>query len=305
MVTTLAANRTVDEDAAAGLAFAGIRVSDRDDIRDPADIALQVTVDVVHGGLTLGTTAGLTFNGAEEVAAGADGVQPLQAGTYQKRVFRGTIADLNTALGTLKYYGDANFNTGMLAERLRILVDDLGNTDILTPTVNTALTDTDTVALIVNPKNDAPAIDLTGWRRRPVGGRVDEDSSAGLAFSGILVSDLDDIHDPTDIVVQVTLDVLHGGVELTPTLGVTYVTAEEILAAADGTEPLHGGTYQKRVLRGTLASLNTALGSLKYYPDANFNTAAQTERLVIELNDRGNTDVLTPAGAAVRRRLRD
>ena len=89
-------------------------------------------------------------------------------GTYQKRVFRGTIADLNAALGSLKYYGDANFNTGTLAERLLISVNDLGNTDVLTPAGNdpavpTKLLDTETVALTVRPKNDAPVIDLRPW----------------------------------------------------------------------------------------------------------------------------------------------
>ena len=55
---TTPANRTVDEDAAAGLAFSGIAISDLDDVHAPADIPLQVTVDVLHGGLQLGTTSG-------------------------------------------------------------------------------------------------------------------------------------------------------------------------------------------------------------------------------------------------------
>ena len=73
---------------------------------------LQVTLDVLHGGMELGTTTGLTFVTASEVVAGADGSEPFRAGTYQKRVFRGKIADLNAALASLKYYGDAHFNTG-------------------------------------------------------------------------------------------------------------------------------------------------------------------------------------------------
>ena len=87
-------------------------VSDRDDIHDPA-IPVQVTVQVNHGGLLLGSTTGLTFVTAEVIWPPPMGRQPFQPGTYQKRVFRGTIANLNAALATLKYYGDAHFNTGI------------------------------------------------------------------------------------------------------------------------------------------------------------------------------------------------
>ena len=71
-------------------------------------------------------------------------------------MFRGTIADLNAALGTLNYYGDQDFNTGTLAERLVITVNDLGNTDMLTPTgisirrVTTRLTGPQTLTITVS-----------------------------------------------------------------------------------------------------------------------------------------------------------
>ena len=59
----------------------------------------------------------------------------------------------------------------------------------------------------------------------------------------------------------------------------------------------HGHTYRLAVtIRGPIADLNTALGSLRYFGDANFNTATLPERLGVQVNDLGNTDVLTPPG---------
>ena len=104
------------EDTATGLLLAApmisvprwITVDDVDDIHDPTAIKLQVTLHVSHGGLTLGTTTGLTFDvngdGIDDrvpaVSAG-DSAAPVVAGTYQTLVFRGTIAQLNAAVATL------------------------------------------------------------------------------------------------------------------------------------------------------------------------------------------------------------
>ena len=119
----------------AGLPAVGISVSDLDDSVAPP-MLVQVTVDVLHGGLVLGTTTGLTFtidndgDGFDDsVLAATDGVEPRVADTYQKLVFRGTIDDVNAALATLRYYGDADFNTGTLPEVLTVEVNDLGNRD--------------------------------------------------------------------------------------------------------------------------------------------------------------------------------
>ena len=151
----------------------------------------------------------------------------------------------------------------------------------------------------MNPKNDPPAVDVSNLATTPANRTLAEDAVDGLAFRQIVISDLDLLQAPAGTQVQVAVDVLHGGLEFGPVPGITFITAQEVPAGLDGLEPLHGGTYQKRVLQGTIADLNAALGTLKYYGDVDFNSTAAGERLVIEVNDLGQIGTSDPALTAL------
>ena len=200
---------------------------------------------------------------------------------------------------------------GPRTEWLLIEVNDLGNTDLLTPAGN------------INPDRRHGAdghrsaaadgepeerlrrlIDVSRLTTTPPNRTMDEDdtAAAGLIFSGMAISDRDDLLDAADIPLQVTLDVLHGGLAAGDDHGPDLrSTANEVPRRRTASSRSVPGLHQRRVFRGTMADLNAALASLAYYPDANFNTETRAERLVISVNDLGNTDVLTPAGNVTRR----
>ena len=132
--------------------------------------------------------------------------------SYQSLTLQGTIADLNTALQTLKYYNDEHFNTHTQpanAEILTVEVNDLGFTDVATPigsegaNAATRLMDQELVTLTVQPKNDAPEVIVPAGLSTTVG----EDDLNGLLVkkvgtgprdpdAWITVADLDDTYDP-------------------------------------------------------------------------------------------------------------
>ena len=304
----LAPTLTVNEDSTLGLAFTGITLSDLDQTNSSATIWEQVGLTVLHGGLTLGTTKNLLF--VQQVPASAAGTAPLppnDATTYQSLLFRGTIADINTALATLTYYPAADFNTGKDSETLIMRVNDMGNVDYRTlvyPSVNVDPTKDNgqtkgadaTLTLTIRPTNDSPKITVpTGLQLT-----MDENAATGMRFQNsssqtLSVADVDDLNSPTEIQEQVTVTVQHGGVTMDVAgLGLTQVAAQTILASADGVQPAASGTYQQLTYRGTIAHLNTALASLTYYPDVDFNTTTKSEVLTLQVNDLGNVDYRTP-----------
>jgi hypothetical protein len=114
-----------------------ISVADPDAGANP----VKVSLDVLHGTLTLSGVAGLTF--VDGTANGTGSVH-----------FTGTIASINTALNGLKYKGIANYNSTRFTatpETLTIVSNDQGNTGS-----GGAKSDIDTVAITVNAVNDAP-----------------------------------------------------------------------------------------------------------------------------------------------------
>ncbi len=98
---------------------------------------VEVTLSVLNGRLTLGSTANLTFSAG-------DGTSDASM------TFRGTVSAINTALNGLRYLGNSNYSG---AETLTITTNDLGNTGDGGP-----LSDTDTVSINVLGVNDAPMI---------------------------------------------------------------------------------------------------------------------------------------------------
>ena len=87
----------------------GISVFDVDLVQDPS-LELSATLNVANGILTLGQTAGLTWD------PGSNGTGSI--------TITGTQDDINAAVATLTYTPDASFNG---ADTLQITVDDLGN----------------------------------------------------------------------------------------------------------------------------------------------------------------------------------
>ncbi|MCA9121350.1 MAG: pre-peptidase C-terminal domain-containing protein, partial [Planctomycetales bacterium] len=312
--TLSASSLTVEEDVASGLGIVGIRLSDlADDLYDPDDVVVNVTLSVLHGGLTIDETnlvrVTSTLADADSMAPDAGNV----TGSFQSVTLQGTIAALNTALDTLVYYNDADFNTemGSNAETLTILVEDLGNTDYQTDGTpgdgtttlsttsggGTELTAMEMLSLTVLPTNDAPVIDVSGVTSTPANLTVAEDDASGLQIDMIRVfEDADDVYDPDDVVVNVTLSVLHGGLTIDET---NLVRVASALADADSVAPDAGnvtGSFQSITLQGTIANLNTALDTLVYYSDQDFNTEilpANAETLTILVEDLGNTDYQT------------
>lgn len=147
-VNNVPGGQTVNEDSK--LVFSGgngngVSISDADGNTE------TVTLDVLHGALTLGSTTGLTGlsgNGTASVT------------------FTGTVAQANAALSGLTYKGVLDFN-GL--DTLTVTTNDDGNTGVDPGAQGAGGTgttaneqDSDTVAITVNAVNDPPAVDLNG-----------------------------------------------------------------------------------------------------------------------------------------------
>ena len=136
-VNTAPGAQAVDEDTDLTFNAANSNVVSVADVdASPSDV--RVTLDVDDGVLTLATITGLSFNTGD--------------GTNDANMtFDGTVAEVNAALDGLKYRGDQDFNG---SETLTLTTNDQGNTGS-----GGALQDSDTVAITVNPVNDAPVPD--------------------------------------------------------------------------------------------------------------------------------------------------
>ena len=188
-------------------------------------------------------------NGILNVAA-AGGAGVAGNGTVSV-VITGTQAAINATVASLTYRGSLNY-TG--PDTLTVTTTDAGS-----------LTDVDTVAITVNPVDDAPVNSV------PAAQSTNEDTP--LVFSAgngnlVSISDLD----AGVASVQVQLTVTNGTLTLSGTAGLTLV------AGGSGTATM---TYT-----GTIASWNAAMAGMSYAPTANYNGAAT---LTIVTNDLGNS----------------
>ena len=139
-------------------------VSDADADGRPAE---QLTLTATSGTLILGGTAGLTF------------ITGTGAGDASM-TFTGTLAHINTALGTLTFTPAAGFygSGGVYAA-----IDDLGNTGS-----GGAKTATATIAINVTQANQPPVITVPGAQAAAENGAVAFSSAGG---DPITVSDVD------------------------------------------------------------------------------------------------------------------
>jgi hypothetical protein len=168
----------------------------------------------------------------------------------------GSQTDLNTALGSFTYLGRRDV---FGADRITITADDQNNTG-----TGGRKTDVKTIDVTVNPVNDAPILNIASLTRT-----VREDISTTIG-AGIRITDVDS---PS---VQVTLSALQGTISLTPNAGITVTD--------NGT-----GTV---TASGTVAGLNTALGTLRYQGNLNFNGS---DEIAVQVDDTVGGGGLTDA----------
>src|SRR5438132_1114672 len=205
--TTLFRSQVVNEDTA--LAVGGISVTDVDG-----------NLSTVQLGVTNGTVT-VNLAGGATISSGANGTATL--------TLSGTQAQINAALGTLAYQGTLNYNGP--------------DTLIVTSSDSSAILDVDTVAITVNPVNDAPVNTVPGAQV------VNEDTA--LALGGVSVSDVD------GNLSTVQLAVANG------TVTVTLSGTATISAGGNGTATL--------TLSGNQADINATLASLAYQGTLNYN----------------------------------
>ena len=211
---------------------------------DSDSSALTTTLSVANGILNVTAGAGVSGNGSASVT------------------IAGTAAQINAALAGLAYTGNLNFNGG---DTLTVVTGD-----------GTA-TDTDTIAITVNPVNDAPINTV------PAAQSVAED--AILPIAGVSVADID------SSALTTTLNVSSGILNVTAGAGVT------------------GNGSASVSIAGTAAEINAALAGLTYTGNLNFNgadtltvvtndgTATDTDTIAITVNPVNDAPVNTVPGA--------
>ncbi len=133
--STVTSPINVNEDTAGALTLS---ISDIDTTLSPNGI-YQVTLTATNGTTTLTTTTGLTFsagNGDDDAVM----------------TFRGTLDDINTALGTASFKGSSNFN-GAASVQIDVTDDVLGT---VATGSGTGTSDSDTISITVDPVDDDP-----------------------------------------------------------------------------------------------------------------------------------------------------
>ena len=208
-------------DEDATLPIVGVSVADSD------SSALTTTLSVANGILNVTPGAGVTGNGTASVT------------------IAGTAAEINAALAGLTYTGNLDFNG---ADTLTVATSDATSTD------------TDTIAITVDPVNDAPINTVPGAQT------VAEDSI--LPIVGVSVADSD------SSALTTTLSVAHGILNVTAGAGVT----------GNGTASV--------IITGTAAQINAALVGLAYTGNPDFNGA---DTLTVATSDGTATDTDTIA----------
>ncbi|MEA3008920.1 MAG: hypothetical protein QOJ91_612, partial [Sphingomonadales bacterium] len=132
------ATASLNEDAT-NVAVTGVSIADVDSVLAPAGV-YEVVLQATHGALTLTNLTGLSFTAGD--------------GTGDATMtFHGTLAALNTALATLKYTPDANYNG---SAQIDIDVTDEYGAVVATGS-GSGTADFDSIALTINPVNDAPS----------------------------------------------------------------------------------------------------------------------------------------------------
>ncbi|HUE72939.1 MAG TPA: Ig-like domain-containing protein [Pirellulaceae bacterium] len=243
---SLAAARTVAEDGT--LTFPGnISVADV----DAGGNDIQTSLSVANGTLTLSTTTGLTF-------IAGDGISDATV------TFQGTVAEINAALNGMQYKPNANFNGN---DTLQMITSDLGNSPA------PALSDSDSMAIIVTAVNDAPTISVPGPQSAI--------ETLETTLGAITVDDVDFLP-ATVMQVSLSVDGL-GSFTLASLTGLSFTTGD-------------GTADSSMAFSGTLANVNAALAGIKY--TAGLGDASAPRTLSITNNDGGASGAGGPLSAA-------
>lgn len=238
-------SQTIDEEQI--LPIIDLSLDDQDTTRRP-DIPLEVTLSVSNGTLWIENTEEISFS------VGDGNGNKIQT-------FQGTIPAINAALSTLSYLGDTDYHG---ADTLHVGVDDLGN--VSDEGIVDTLTDNKSIAITVNPVNDAPVWSV------PQAQSIHEDTD--LTISGISFDDRD-IAMNEDIEFEVTASVNHGVITLPTTSGLTF---------------LQGSNAQESMtFTGNLANINAALENLKYRANLHYH---DSDSLELSISDQGNISPL-------------
>jgi hypothetical protein len=208
-VNTVPGAQTVNEDTA--IAISGLAVQD-----DDGNLA-TTRLTVVNGLLKVDLTGGAT------ISAGANNAATL--------TLSGNATQINAALATLTYQGNANFNG---ADSLTILSTD---------STGVPLTDTDSFNITVVSVTDIPVNTV------PTAQTVDEDTV--LTIAGLSINDLDNNLTSTQ------LSVTNGKLNVNLSGGAT------INSGSNNSTTL--------TLSGTQTQINSALATLTYQGNLNFN----------------------------------
>jgi hypothetical protein len=165
---------------------------------DAGNGAMQVSLNVTNGVLTLAGTTGLTF------VTGSGTANPAMT-------FTGTIANINAALNGLRFDPTANFNG---VATLQVVTNDQGNTGSGGPQ-----TATSAVSLNIAAVNDPPVNSLPGPQSTQVNTALTLSSANGNAIS------LGDIDAGTGNL-QVTLTAPNGVLALSTVTGLASVSGQ-------------------------------------------------------------------------------
>ncbi|WP_212625520.1 VCBS domain-containing protein [Pseudomonas sp. PP3] len=221
-VNTLPGTQQGQEDVV--LNIGGISVADVDADRDPNvnDRAVSIILSVTHGTLFLDATVpGVTVSGANTA----------------NLTLTGNLADINTALASLRYLGNANFNG---TDTLTVLSNDRGNYgdadgDGLPGTAADALTDTDTLQIILEAVNDTPVAVADSATAVEAGGT--NNTAIGVDPRGnVLTNDTDvDIATNADQLHVVSVGTTGSGIQ-TPVVGVLVISGQygQLLIGSNG-----------------------------------------------------------------------
>ena len=232
-------------DEATQLVLSGTNAPSIGDV-DAGTAPLQVAVTATNGTLKLSQITGLSF------VTGNSGFNATMT-------FSGSLADINAALDGLNYKPVVGYNG---AAQIDLSVNDLGNSGS-----GGAKTASGSIAINVVAVNDAPRLGLPGAQATPQPTPL---TFGAASANAITVSDVD----AGSSNVQLTLStsaLANGTLSFGSTAGLTLVS---------GT----GTNDTSVVLRGTLADLNAALGTLSFSA-----TGAGAARIDITIDDFGNT----------------
>ena len=190
-----------------------IAISDVDVDEPDGTQEMEVELAVTQGALILGRTDDLTSiigNGTSQV------------------VLSGTQASINTALDRMAYRGNPDFNG---SDTLTITTRDQGNTGL-----NGLKTDIDTIAITVDPVNDAPGANSQDQS-------VDEGGQVVLKSATFAELDLDDTAPGLNY--GVTVNPSFGRLELSTNPGIAITTfsqqqldADQLIYVHDGSETI-------------------------------------------------------------------